>query len=380
MNLRPWNISKTTLLLALFAATSLAPISASAAGFLPNRPVNWGTRTISGDVLKTKFTSTHSGSRFRNVTFQNYEGTLGVIEFDGANDITFTDCKFRNFKSNKKGQDLVAIGGRKSRNIRFINCRFEKIAGDCIQMGNNRRVNDNAYWTIRGCTFKSPFVGVSTGSQASENAIDIKSSNHVTVEECSISGYRNSRGGQFNGADGARGEAIVCHQGAHNVIIRRCKIFNCVTGIAVVPTSRSTGDLIVSGITIENNFITRNKSRGIVITAATRANVVYNTLVNNTTGNLSRNNHPAQSDILSSNNLIAGTGGKSTIFPGGWSNKYYQNVSAVKFRGSTDFHIQSNSPARNAVRRKSTPYSNDIDKQSRPSNFRQRDLGADEYR
>ena len=369
MNLRPWNFTKATLLLALFAATSFVPVTSQAAPYI------WGRRTVSGNAVKMTLTSAHSGSRFTDVTFINYTGDRTVIRINGANNVIFRRCKFINFRAVTNGVDLLAVGGSKGVSIKFFGCTFDRVAGDCIQMGHfssgSPPINNNRGWIIQDCVFKRPFVGGATGSQASENAIDIKAVNGITVQNCTISGYRKaSRGGKSHkGASGSSGEGIAVHFGATNVKIRRCKISNCVSGVVLATTKG-----LPNGVHLWNNIISDNVNFGIVLSGGRNIRMYYNTLVNNRTRNLGINANPV-SQYFSANNLFSGSGHSSTAY-GGWSNKYY-SISAAKFRGSRNYHIRSNSPARNNAQ-SNIGMTYDVDGHRRSGH--KRDLGADEYR
>ena len=367
MNLRSWNFSKATLLLALFAATSFVPASSEAA------PIIMNGGTVTGSNIKMTLTSTHSGSRFTNVTFKDFNGRRRVIDINGANNVIFRNCTFKNFKSTVNGEDLVAINGAKGRNISFIGCTFDRVAGDCIQMGNNASsIHDNKTWIIQGCIFKNPFVGGATGTQASENAIDIKKSNGVHVVNCTISGYRNSskNGLSHKGASGSRGEGIVGHFSAHNATVQRCRISNCVSAISLSTTGGTANNVFVW-----NNILSNNQRYGIVLSGGKKVRVQHNTLVNNGFKNLGINSG-TYIQMASGNNLFSGNGGFDQSFSGGWSNRQY-SISAAKFRSSTDFHIRSNSPARNSSPKNIT-MTVDVDGQTRSGH--RRDLGADEYK
>ncbi len=378
MNLRPWNFTKATLFLALFAATSFVPVTSQAAPYI------WGKRTVSGNAVQMTLTSTHTGSRFTDVTFQNYTGDRAVIKIDGANNVIFRRCKFINFKAVTKLVDLIAVEGVKGLNIRFFGCTFDRVAGDCIQMGHGGDINDNRTWVIQDCIFKRPFIGGAEGTQASENAIDIKAVTGITLQNCWISGYRRTSPTilvnnvptriKHKGASGSNGEGIVCHLKATSVKIKRCKISNCVSGL-VVPRGNGGTDL-VNGVQIWNNIISDNLSFGIVLSGGKNVKIYYNTLVNNGVRNLGINTHSIQ-QYASINNLFAGTGGLSTDF-GGSSNKYY-TIAAAKFRTAKNYHLRSNSPARDKASNGAAFYGTyDVDGQTRSAN--PRDLGADEYK
>ena len=364
MNFRLWNFPKSTLFLVLFAATSFVPASANAAA------IRWSNRTVSGNAIKMTLTATHSGSRFTNVTFKNFTGDRAVITINGANNVIFKNCRFINYRA-LTNADLLAFNGIKGRSIKFDGCTFDRIAGDCIHLGHNVPINNCRGWEIKNCIFKRPFVGGVSGTQASENAIDIKAVNGILIQNCTVSGYRKaSRDGKVHkGASGANGGGIVAHFGATNVKIRRCKISNCVTGITL---ARTNG--ITNGVHLWNNILSDNLEFGLVLSGGRNIRMYYNTFVNNRRRNLGINSHSVQ-QYFSANNLFSGSGGSSTAY-GGWSNKYY-SIAAAKFRGSRDYHIKSNSPARNNAR-SNIHMTYDVDGHIRSGH--KRDLGADEYR
>ncbi|MEM6846240.1 MAG: right-handed parallel beta-helix repeat-containing protein [Bacteroidota bacterium] len=274
-----------------------------------------------------------SGTKFINCTFKNYQVASYVVAIDGATDILFERCTFKNIQGVKVGNDTHAIAcGRRGQRVTIKRCKFIHIAADGIQMGH--RGEDIRDWIIENNTF------VNCG----ENGVDIKTVHgRVLVQNNSFSEHQGCPGGGL-GCTGGSGMGIVIHYGARGVRVEKNRFFNNQIGLGVFVNDGK----IPQNIKIFNNFFYQN-NKGLLIHRAKGISVYHNTFVNHADRHISVT-QGVGSWFSYKNNLLVGSGIPHKPYPG-QGNMSIPKVKDAKFaNASTHFYrLGSNSPAINAA-------------------------------
>ena len=274
-----------------------------------------------------------SGTKFINCTFKNYNVASFVVAIDGATDILFDRCTFKNIKGVKVGNDTHAIAcGRRGRRVTIKRSTFINVAADGIQMGH--KGEDIRDWEI----VDNEFIN------CGENGIDIKTVHGtVLVKKNSFSQHAGCPGGDL-GCTGGSGIGMIVHYGARGIRIEENKFFNNEIGLGIFVSD----GMLPKNIKVCNNFFYQN-NKGLLIHRGKEISIYHNTFVSQSSRHMSITQNVG-SWLSYKNNLLVGSGIPSKNYPG-QGNMSIPEVKDAKFANASAhyYRLGSNSPAINAA-------------------------------
>ena len=213
----------------------------------------------------------------RNLHLHHGRAPNGVL-FVGAKDVAIMDCYIHDFQ--RPGSDSHGI-------LVFYNCervmiwenRSENNVGDSVQC-QGPGDDPNSPTPTNAVEPQHITIGYNDFSNDEENAVDLKSCRVVTVRGNKCHGYRPAQAG----AGGSpKGDAIVVHVNAADVIIEQNEIWDCGRAATIGASNGQVGAVVFRWNLVRDMVDIPNvpeTGAGIRIGPAARAEIYNNTFYN----------------------------------------------------------------------------------------------------
>jgi nitrous oxidase accessory protein NosD len=238
------------------------------------------------------FSGTTQGSVLRNSELHSGAFGSGVNTADAASGVTIENNHIHDFSRGSDDSHGIVITPT-SRDITVRNNEIHDNSGDSVQC-----IGPEGFSTLAPA--EQVVIEGNHMYSNDENAVDIKSCFGVTIRRNRMHGFRTS--------SSARGEAVVVHLSARDVVIEDNDISDAALGVAVGGNAGNFGQ--VTNVSIRRNRIRDTvipEGTGIRIEGSVNVRVLHNTITN-TQGfafSVGHGTNGASTKTLVKNNIFA---------------------------------------------------------------------------
>lgn len=190
---------------------------------------HWVVDGLDVDVMKqsrwgASFDGSVDGSVLANSELHNSVASAGVNVHTNATGATIENNKIHDFRRVADDSHGIVVQTT-TRNTVIRNNDIYDVSGDSVQCLGPEGYNSNA--PADGVLIENNRLYAVAG-RSQENGVDIKTCWNVTIRNNRMNGFRTAPAGQ-----GAKGDAVVIHLSAKNVLVEGNDIFDAGKGIAL---------------------------------------------------------------------------------------------------------------------------------------------------